>query len=124
MVAHEQHSANQADSSHACLLLKQSVSVPLTFKSEPAGFELVCGVARFGAATFQVSNKTDAFGLKEAKRFPSRAFCPENGDEIEGLLAEADRQMYMVKKTRKNFSSSAEQNLLTLAAALEQPSLA
>jgi hypothetical protein len=70
MVAHEQRSANQGDSSHACLLLKQLVSVPLTFKSEPAGFELVCGVARFGAATFQVSNKTDAFGLKEAERFP------------------------------------------------------
>jgi hypothetical protein len=77
MVAHEQYSANQADSSHACLLLKQLVSVPLTFKSEPAGFELVCGVARFGAATFQVSNKTDAFGLKEAERFPALAFCPE-----------------------------------------------
>jgi hypothetical protein len=71
IVAHEQHSANQADSSHACLLLKQLVSVPLTFKSEPAGVELVCGVARFGAATFQVSNKTDAFGLKEAERFPA-----------------------------------------------------
>ena len=124
MVAHEQHGANQADSSHACLLLKQSVSVPLTFKSEPAGFELVCGVARFGAATFQVSNKTDAFGLKEAERFPALAFCPENADETEGLLAEADRQMYMVKKTRKNFSPSAEQDLLNLAASLEQPSLA
>jgi hypothetical protein len=32
--------------------------------------------------------------------------------------------MYMVKKTRKNFSPSAEQDLLNLAAALEQPSLA
>ena len=116
MVAHEQHSANQADSSHACLLLKQLVSVPLTFKSEPAGFELVCGVARFGAATFQVSNKTDAFGLKEAERFPAFAFCPENADETEGLLAEADRQRYIFKKTRKNFSPSVEQDLLNLAA--------
>jgi hypothetical protein len=29
--------------------------------------------------------------------------------------------MYMVKKTRKNFSPSAEQDLLNLAASLEQP---
>ncbi len=62
--------------------------------------------------------------MKEAERFPALAFCPENADETEGLLAEADRQMYMIKKTRKNFSPSAEQDLLNLAAALEQPSLA
>jgi hypothetical protein len=62
--------------------------------------------------------------LKEAERFPALAFCPENADETEGLLAESDRQMYMIKKTRKNFSPSAEQDLLNLAAALEQPSLA
>jgi predicted signal transduction protein with EAL and GGDEF domain len=52
------------------------------------------------------------------------AFCPENGDQTEGLLAEADRQMYMVKKTRKNSSPSAVQDLINLAASLEQPSLA
>jgi hypothetical protein len=62
--------------------------------------------------------------LKEAERFPTLTFCPENADETEGLLAEADRQMYMVKKTRKNFSPSTAQDLLNLATALEQPSLA
>jgi len=39
------------------------------------------------------------------------AFCPENGYETEGLLAEADRRMYVVKQARKNPSQGAEQDL-------------
>ena len=29
------------------------------------------------------------------------AFCPEHGSDAEGLLAEADRRMYLVKQTHK-----------------------
>jgi len=47
--------------------------VPLTFKSKPAGFELVCGVLPFGAAAFQVSNEADAFAMEETERFPAIA---------------------------------------------------
>ena len=46
-------------------------------------------------------------------------FCPENGTDAEGLLAEADRRMYLVKQRRKKAAPSSGSDLATLAARIE-----
>jgi len=48
------------------------------------------------------------------------AFCPENGREAEGLLAEADRQMYLVKQAHKRLAVSHSSSLSALSASLEE----
>jgi diguanylate cyclase (GGDEF)-like protein/putative nucleotidyltransferase with HDIG domain len=44
--------------------------------------------------------------------------CPENGTDAEGLLAEADRRMYLVKQRRKKAIPPAENGLANLAASI------
>lgn len=44
------------------------------------------------------------------------AFCPEHGTDAEGLLAEADRQMYLTKQEHKSARSSVARDLVALAA--------
>ncbi len=44
------------------------------------------------------------------------AFCPENGVDAEGLLAEADRRMYLTKQSHKSAASSLVSDLAALAA--------
>ncbi len=46
------------------------------------------------------------------------AFCPEHGTDAEGLLAEADRRMYLVKQTHKCAGASVAQDLAALAASV------
>jgi GGDEF domain-containing protein len=43
------------------------------------------------------------------------AFCPEHGVDAEGLLAEADRRMYLVKQTHKCAGSTVAADLAALA---------
>ena len=45
--------------------------------------------------------------------------CPENGTDAEGLLAEADRRMYLVKQRRKKMGAPHANDLATLAARVE-----
>jgi hypothetical protein len=45
-------------------------------------------------------------------------FCPENGTDAEGLLAEADRRMYLVKQDRKKALPPAANDLANLAASI------
>ncbi|MCD6034045.1 MAG: diguanylate cyclase and metal dependent phosphohydrolase, partial [Thermomicrobiales bacterium] len=44
------------------------------------------------------------------------AFCPEHGVDAEGLLAEADRRMYLTKQLHKSTASSLSEDLAALAA--------
>jgi diguanylate cyclase (GGDEF)-like protein len=44
------------------------------------------------------------------------AFCPEHGTDAEGLLAEADRRMYLTKQLHKCATGSLAQDLAALAA--------
>ena len=46
-------------------------------------------------------------------------FCPENGTDAEGLLAEADRRMYLVKQHRKKILVLPANDLARLAARIE-----
>jgi diguanylate cyclase (GGDEF)-like protein/putative nucleotidyltransferase with HDIG domain len=46
------------------------------------------------------------------------AFGPEHGSDAEGLLAEADRRMYLAKQTHKRMASSVSEDLAALAASL------
>jgi diguanylate cyclase (GGDEF)-like protein/putative nucleotidyltransferase with HDIG domain len=46
------------------------------------------------------------------------AFSPEHGGDAEGLLAEADRRMYLVKQTHKCAASSVAEDLAALAASV------
>jgi diguanylate cyclase (GGDEF)-like protein/putative nucleotidyltransferase with HDIG domain len=46
------------------------------------------------------------------------AFCPEHGVDAEGLLAEADRRMYLTKQLHKSVASSLSEDLAALAAGL------
>ena len=48
-------------------------------------------------------------------------FCPENGTDAEGLLAEADRRMYLVKQHRKKIVVPQAGDLARLAARVEHP---
>lgn len=48
------------------------------------------------------------------------AFCPENGTDAEGLLAEADRRMYLTKR-RKKAAPSEACDLAKLAVQIEHP---
>jgi len=48
------------------------------------------------------------------------AFCPQHGCEAEGLLAEADRQMYLVKQAHKKAATRDSEGLLALSASLEK----
>jgi diguanylate cyclase (GGDEF)-like protein/putative nucleotidyltransferase with HDIG domain len=48
-------------------------------------------------------------------------FCPENGTDAEGLLAEADRRMYLVKQHRKKTAAPHANDLARLAACIEHP---
>jgi diguanylate cyclase (GGDEF)-like protein/putative nucleotidyltransferase with HDIG domain len=47
------------------------------------------------------------------------AFCPEDGTDAEGLLAEADRRMYLAKQRRKRAAPQSVGDLATLAARIE-----
>jgi diguanylate cyclase (GGDEF)-like protein/putative nucleotidyltransferase with HDIG domain len=47
------------------------------------------------------------------------AFCPEDGIDAEGLLAEADRRMHLAKQARKKTAPAAESSLAALAASIE-----
>ena len=47
------------------------------------------------------------------------AFCPQDGSDAEGLLAAADRQMYLVKQAHKNSAALDPDGLISLAASLE-----
>jgi diguanylate cyclase (GGDEF)-like protein len=44
------------------------------------------------------------------------AFCPEHGTDAEGLLAEADRRMYLTKQSHKSAAASLAGDLAALAA--------
>jgi diguanylate cyclase (GGDEF)-like protein/putative nucleotidyltransferase with HDIG domain len=46
------------------------------------------------------------------------AFCPEHGTDAEGLLAEADRRMYLVKQTHKCAAPTVAADLAALAASV------
>jgi diguanylate cyclase (GGDEF)-like protein len=46
------------------------------------------------------------------------AFCPEHGVDAEGLLAESDRRMYLVKQTHKCVAPSMAEDLAALAASV------
>jgi diguanylate cyclase (GGDEF)-like protein/putative nucleotidyltransferase with HDIG domain len=46
------------------------------------------------------------------------AFCPEHGQDAEGLLAEADRRMYLTKQSHKFAASTVASDLVALAAGL------
>src|SRR5205807_6556371 len=46
-------------------------------------------------------------------------FCPENGTDAEGLLAEADRRMYLVKQHRKKIVVTPANDLARLAERIE-----
>src|SRR5436190_1263316 len=46
------------------------------------------------------------------------AFCPEHGTDAEGLLAEADRRMYLVKQTHKGAAPTVAADLPALAASV------
>jgi diguanylate cyclase (GGDEF)-like protein/putative nucleotidyltransferase with HDIG domain len=48
-------------------------------------------------------------------------FCPEHGTDAEGLLAEADRRMYLTKQGRKKAVSANASGLARLAASVEHP---
>jgi diguanylate cyclase (GGDEF)-like protein len=47
------------------------------------------------------------------------AFCPEHGTDAEGLLAEADRRMYLTKQSHKCAASSLATDLAALAAGVD-----
>ncbi len=49
------------------------------------------------------------------------AFCPENGSDAEGLLAGADRCMYLIKRSHKNLTQCAG-DLAALASSLQEDS--
>ena len=49
-------------------------------------------------------------------------FCPEHGIDAEGLLAEADRRMYLVKQARKKLQPTGS-DLAQLAAVISQPEI-
>jgi len=48
------------------------------------------------------------------------ALCPEHGTDAEGLLAEADRRMYLTKQAHKGQASRLAEGLTALAASLER----
>lgn len=48
------------------------------------------------------------------------AFCPEHGNDAEGLLAEADRRMYLTKQEHKSARPTLAEDLAALAASLGQ----
>ncbi len=52
------------------------------------------------------------------------AFCPQDGSDAESLLAEADRQMYLVKESHKSTTLLAPSGLSALAASLEDHTMA
>jgi diguanylate cyclase (GGDEF)-like protein len=47
------------------------------------------------------------------------AFCPEDGAEAEGLLAAADRRMYLVKQAHRSYPRNGGSDLARLAESLE-----
>lgn len=47
------------------------------------------------------------------------AFCPEHGADAEGLLAEADRCMYLTKQLHKSAASNLSEDLAALAAGVD-----
>jgi diguanylate cyclase (GGDEF)-like protein/putative nucleotidyltransferase with HDIG domain len=47
------------------------------------------------------------------------SFCPEDGHDVEALLAEADRRMYAVKQTHHARTAAAPQNTLAQSAAVK-----
>jgi diguanylate cyclase (GGDEF)-like protein/putative nucleotidyltransferase with HDIG domain len=47
------------------------------------------------------------------------AFCPDHGVDAEGLLAEADRRMYLVKQTHKSAGGTVALGLAALAASVD-----
>jgi diguanylate cyclase (GGDEF)-like protein/putative nucleotidyltransferase with HDIG domain len=50
------------------------------------------------------------------------AFCPEHGSDAEGLLAEADRRMYLTKQSHKRLPATVSEDLAALAPSLvEEP---
>jgi diguanylate cyclase (GGDEF)-like protein/putative nucleotidyltransferase with HDIG domain len=48
------------------------------------------------------------------------AFCPDHGGDAEGLLAEADRRMYLTKQEHKAARPSVAEDLAALAASVEE----
>jgi diguanylate cyclase (GGDEF)-like protein len=46
------------------------------------------------------------------------AFCPENGADAEGLLAGADRRMYLTKRAHKELAGSAAGDLAALSSSV------
>jgi diguanylate cyclase (GGDEF)-like protein len=52
------------------------------------------------------------------------AFCPENGTDAEGLLAGADRRMYLTKRAHKDLAGSTAGDLAALSSSLQNNSLA
>jgi diguanylate cyclase (GGDEF)-like protein/putative nucleotidyltransferase with HDIG domain len=46
------------------------------------------------------------------------AFCPENGTDAEGLLAGADRRMYLTKRSHKELAGSAAGDLAALSSSV------
>jgi len=46
------------------------------------------------------------------------AFCPENGTDAEGLLAGADRRMYLTKRAHKELAESAAGDLAALSSSV------
>jgi diguanylate cyclase (GGDEF)-like protein len=47
------------------------------------------------------------------------AFCPENGTDAEGLLAGADRRMYLTKRAHKELAGSTAGDLAALSSSLQ-----
>jgi diguanylate cyclase (GGDEF)-like protein len=52
------------------------------------------------------------------------AFCPENGADAEGLLAGADRRMYLTKRAHKELAESTGVDLAALSSSLRRNSSA
>jgi diguanylate cyclase (GGDEF)-like protein/putative nucleotidyltransferase with HDIG domain len=51
------------------------------------------------------------------------AFCPDHGNDAEGLLAEADRRMYLTKQEHKSAHPTVAEDLAALAASVGGDSL-
>jgi len=51
------------------------------------------------------------------------AFCPDHGNDAEGLLAEADRRMYLTKQEHKSARPTVAEDLAALAASVGGDSL-
>jgi diguanylate cyclase (GGDEF)-like protein/putative nucleotidyltransferase with HDIG domain len=51
------------------------------------------------------------------------AFCPDHGNDAEGLLAEADRRMYLTKQEHKSTHPTVAEDLAALAASVGGDSL-